>query len=71
MGLEDDHDIGVKYMHTGEKFEYQLHFQKCKLFGNNTENFSNRYSYDVVGRNKEINSTENSSTNLEKNLQAD
>jgi hypothetical protein len=26
VGLEDDHDMGFKYMHTGEKFEYQVAF---------------------------------------------
>jgi hypothetical protein len=58
VGLEDDHDMGVKYLHTGKKFEYQLAFFKNAeelRFGNNTETSPNRYSYDVVGRNKEVN----------------
>jgi hypothetical protein len=58
VGLEDDHDMGIKYMHTGEKFEYQLAFFKNSeelRFGNNSENSPNRYSYDVTGRNKEVN----------------
>lgn len=58
VGLEDDHDMGVKYMHTGEKFEYQLAFFKNAeelRFGNNTETSPNRYSYDITGRNKEVN----------------
>lgn len=58
VGMEDDHDMGVKYMHTGEKFEYQLAFFKNAeelRFGNNTETSPNRYSYDITGRNKEIN----------------
>ncbi|WP_026839366.1 hypothetical protein [Gillisia sp. JM1] len=58
VGMEDDHDMGVKYIHSGEKFEYQLAFFKNAeelRFGNNTESSPNRYSYDIVGRNKEIN----------------
>ena len=58
VGLEDDHDMGMKYMHTGEKFEYQIAFFKNAeemRFGNNTESSPNRYSYDVTGRNKEVN----------------
>lgn len=58
VGLEDDHDMGVKYMHTGEKFDYQLAFFKNAeelRFGNNSENSPNRYSYDIAGRNKEAN----------------
>ena len=26
VGLEDDHDMGVKYIHAGEKYEYHLAF---------------------------------------------
>lgn len=58
VGMEDDHDMGVKYLHTGEKFEYQLAFFKNAeelRFGNNTETSPNRYSYDITGRNKEVN----------------
>ncbi|WP_366184149.1 hypothetical protein [Flavobacterium ovatum] len=58
VGLEDDHDMGIKYMHAGEKFEYQLAFFKNSeemRFGNNSENSASRYSYDVTGRNKEVN----------------
>ncbi|WP_423738257.1 hypothetical protein [Christiangramia salexigens] len=28
MGLEDDHDMGVKFLHVGDDFEYQLAFYK-------------------------------------------
>lgn len=28
VGLEDDHDLGLKYMNIGDKFEYQLAFFK-------------------------------------------
>ena len=58
VGLEDDHDMGFKYMHTGEKLEYQLAFFKNAeelRFGSNTETSPDRYSYDVAGRNKEVN----------------
>lgn len=58
MGLEDDHDMGVKYMHFGERLEYQVAFFKNAeelRFGDNSEISSARYSYDVAGRNKEIN----------------
>jgi hypothetical protein len=58
MGLEDDHDMGIKYIHAGEKFEYHLAFFKNAeelQFGSNTEASTSRYSYDVVGRNKEVN----------------
>jgi hypothetical protein len=58
VGLEDDHDMGIKYIHAGEKYEYHLAFFKGAeelAFGSNTESSASRYSYDVVGRNKEIN----------------
>ncbi|PKD20415.1 hypothetical protein APR41_14150 [Salegentibacter salinarum] len=58
MGLEDDHDMGVKYIHAGEKFEYHFAFFKNSeelRFGSDTESSTSRYSYDVVGRNKEVN----------------
>ncbi|MBT8295056.1 MAG: hypothetical protein KJO51_01425, partial [Gramella sp.] len=58
FGLEDDHDMGVKYVHIDDKFEYNLAFYKNAeelRFGGETEASSNRYSYDVVGRNKEVN----------------
>ncbi|SHG57607.1 hypothetical protein SAMN05444483_11714 [Salegentibacter echinorum] len=58
VGLEDDHDMGLKYIHAGEKFEYHLAFFKGAEelnFGSETESSTSRYSYDVVGRNKEIN----------------
>ncbi|MGY5851361.1 hypothetical protein [Salegentibacter sp. F14] len=58
MGLEDDHDMGIKYVHYGETFEYHLAFFKNSeelRFGNETESSPSRYSYDVAGRNKEIN----------------
>ncbi|RXG13326.1 hypothetical protein DSM03_104100 [Leeuwenhoekiella aestuarii] len=58
VGLEDDHDMGLKYVHTGDKWDYALAFLKNAEelnFGGGVENSSNRYSYDIVGRNKETN----------------
>ncbi len=58
VGLEDDHDMGIKYIHQDDKFEYHLAFFKGSeelTFGNNSELSPRRYSYDVTGRNKEIN----------------
>lgn len=58
FGLEDDHDMGVKFLHVDETFEYDLAFYKNAeelQFGGDTESSPNRYSYDVVGRNKEVN----------------
>lgn len=58
VGLEDDHDMGIKYIHQGEKMEYYLAFFKNAeelRFGNDSEISHSRYSYDVAGRNKEIN----------------
>lgn len=57
MGLEDDHDMGIKYMHLGEEFEYQLaYFKNAEElnFGNTSAISPSRYSYDVAGNNKEI-----------------
>lgn len=58
VGLEDDHDMGIKYIHAGERFEYHFAFFKSSeelQFGSETESSTSRYSYDVVGRNKEVN----------------
>lgn len=58
FGLEDDHDMGVKYIHIDDKFEYNLAFFKNAeelRFGGTSEVSPDRYSYDVVGRNKELN----------------
>jgi len=58
VGLEDDHDMGLKYVHTDDTWEYAFAFLKNAEelnFGGDVENSSSRYSYDVVGRNKETN----------------
>lgn len=67
VGLEDDYDMGVKYSHKGEKWDYDIAFFKNAeelRFGSNSDLSDSRYSYDVgsidiegniVYRNKEIN----------------
>ncbi|UNY98036.1 hypothetical protein MQE36_13190 [Zhouia spongiae] len=70
VGLEDDYDIGVKFLHQKEEgFNYQIAFFKNSetiAFGGNSDVSHNRYSYDVSYididndgkpdyRNKEIN----------------
>ena len=64
VGLEDDHDMGLKYTHQGEKWDYSLAFFKnAEDFGGSDVSGS-RYSYDVgsiqdgdnlILRNKEVN----------------
>jgi hypothetical protein len=57
MGLEDDHDMGIKYMHFGNNFEYQVaYFKNAEelRFGNASTVSPSRYSYDVAGSNKEV-----------------
>jgi hypothetical protein len=51
IGLEDDHDMGVKFTHTDKKWNYSLAFFKNAeelRFGNNSDVSNSRYSYDVV-----------------------
>lgn len=64
MGLEDDHDMGLKYTHNGEEWLYAVAFFKNAEelgFGSNSDVSDSRYSYDVgssgdgLYRNKEIN----------------
>ncbi|MDT0678084.1 hypothetical protein [Autumnicola musiva] len=58
MGLEDDHDMGVKFTHAGKKIEYHLaYFKNAEelRFGNDSAISHSRYSYDVAGNNKEVN----------------
>ena len=58
VGLEDDSDMGIKFIHKDERWEYALAFFKNAdelLFGAKTEVSDDRYGYDVAGRNKEIN----------------
>ncbi|MGO3706860.1 MAG: hypothetical protein ACTJGD_10935 [Mesonia hippocampi] len=58
VGLEDDHDMGVKFIHKGKRWEYHLAFFKNAEelnFGNNSPISPSRYSYDIAGVQKEIN----------------
>lgn len=69
IGLEDDHDMGLKYTHKGEHWEYAIAFFKNAedlRLGNSSDVSGSRYSYDVASididgdgkldlRNKEIN----------------
>jgi len=69
VGLEDDHDMGIKYMYTNDNWDFRLAFFKNAeelQFGNNIDISDSRYSYDVSSidldadgnldiRNKEIN----------------
>jgi len=64
VGLEDDHDMGLKYTHSSEKWLYAVAFFKNAEelnFGSNSDVSNSRYSYDVgsssdgLYRNKEIN----------------
>jgi hypothetical protein len=57
MGLEDDHDMGIKFMHLGDRIEYQLaYFKNAEElnFGDVSAVSYSRYSYDVAGDNKEV-----------------
>ncbi|MDX1427903.1 hypothetical protein [Salegentibacter mishustinae] len=58
VGLEDDYDMGVDYIYNDDRFQYHVGFFKNAeefAFGSNTPSSPHRYSYDVVGRNKEVN----------------
>ncbi|WP_233555648.1 hypothetical protein [Pontibacter oryzae] len=57
IGFEDDHDMGVKYIHDNGRWQWQAAYYKSAedlVFGS-SEASPNRYSYDVTGRNKENN----------------
>ncbi len=51
LGLEDDHDMGIKFTHKGKKWKYALAFFKNAeelTFGSNSDVSDSRYSYDVA-----------------------
>lgn len=57
VGFEDDHDMGVKYIHDNGRWQWQAAYYKSAeefVFGA-VEASPNRYSYDITGRNKENN----------------
>ncbi len=50
LGLEDDHDMGMKYKHRGDKWDFDIAFFKNAeelRFGDNSDISDSRYSYDV------------------------
>ena len=58
VGLEDDLDMGIKWMKTYDRLQVQAAFYKNAEelnFGNASALSASRYSYDVSGRNKETN----------------
>lgn len=57
-GLEDDSDMGIKYVHKDAKWEYALAFFKNAEeldFASASPLSDSRYAYDVAGNNKENN----------------
>ncbi|MFV8839525.1 hypothetical protein [Salinimicrobium soli] len=57
MGLEDDHDMGIKFIHNSENWEYHIaYFKNAEelRFGDVSAVSASRYSYDVAGNNKEV-----------------
>lgn len=57
IGFEDDHDMGVKYIHDAGRWQWQAAYYKSaeEFVFALTDPSPNRYSYDVTGRNKENN----------------
>ena len=58
IGFEEDADMGLKYVHSDERWEYAAAFFKNGdelVFGARNETTDDRYGYDVAGRNREIN----------------
>lgn len=57
IGLEDDDDLGIAYQYLGEHVQLDAAFFKNSdlLDGEGEESSAKRYSYDLGGRTKEIN----------------
>lgn len=58
LGMEDDADMGIKYSYADDKWSLAAAFYKNSdiLSFHSSEGLSSsRYSYDIVGRNKEMN----------------
>ncbi|MCI1647550.1 MAG: hypothetical protein LKI39_00350 [Bacteroides sp.] len=58
LGLEDDADMGLKYLYHKKHLDLALAFFKnadILDFGETSEISADRYAYDVSGRNKEVN----------------
>lgn len=57
LGFEDDHDMGVKFIHDSGDWQWQLayYLNAEEFVFSDVEASPNRYSYDILGRNKENN----------------
>lgn len=58
VGLEDNYDMGIRYLRRKKNWDYDLAFFKNAEtldVGGATELSHSRYAYDIVGRNKKIN----------------
>lgn len=58
LGFEDKASMGIRFHQHSKRWSYDLAFFKNAMeldFGDQTEIDPSRYSYDVAGRNKEIN----------------
>ena len=58
VGLEDDADMGLKYIFRNRQWEVQAAFFKnsgLTDFGDKSELTADRYSYDIAGDHKEVN----------------
>lgn len=58
LGLEDDADMGIKYVYQKKNWTLALAFFKNSDildFGDKSEISPDRYAYDVAGRNQEVN----------------
>lgn len=58
LGLEDDADMGLKYLYRKGHWDFALAFFKNSdllSFSETSEISPDRYAYDVSGRNKEVN----------------
>ncbi|MCY1723449.1 hypothetical protein OU798_24065 [Prolixibacteraceae bacterium Z1-6] len=67
IGLEDDHDMGVKYTHSDENWMYAVAFFKNAEelnFGSNSDVSNSRYSYDVGSLDGEYRNKEENTLNV-------
>ncbi|MCL7986858.1 hypothetical protein M8998_02770 [Sphingobacterium sp. lm-10] len=58
VGLEDNYDMGIRYLRRKKNWDYDIAFFKNPEtldIGGGTELSHSRYGYDIVGRNKKIN----------------
>lgn len=57
IGMEDDDDVGITYQYAGDHLHFNAGFFKNSdlLDGEGSETNAKRYSYDIAGRTKEVN----------------